>query len=304
MGRVNDTVGTINTTLRTLLMLVLVGIAGAVGYKGYEVYNKPVQELADKQAELDTTLANLNKANTDLETSKKEISDLSVELATTKTQLEKAEVAMRLLKVTSRLARLTVLDQQPAPGAEATPPAEAAADTTAEQPTSNVITKFEFVEVNDDGDPIGESRQFDIKGDMVYIDYLRVTFDDKYIEESDLDRSTAIALFQRIFGEHQEAAEGFTLDEVGSRPTAYGRGTEMSEFEKKIWGDFWLIANDQERAAQLGINAAHTNAVGMRVRPGMTYEVELRSTGDMTIRPIDPKRAAVNENPAPAQPPN
>ena len=69
---------------------------------------------------------------------------------------------------------------------------------------------------------------------MVYIDYLRVTFDDKYIEESDLDRSTAIALFQRIFGEHQKAVDGFQLDTVGTRPTAYGRGTEMSEFEKKM----------------------------------------------------------------------
>jgi hypothetical protein len=308
MGRVNDTVSTINTTLRTLLMLVLVGIAGAVGYKGYEVYNKPVQELADKQEELDATLANLKKATTDLESSKKEVSDLSIELATTKTELEKTLVAMKLLKVTSRLARLTVLDQQPAPAAEAASPAEPTADAAAaprgEQPAANVVTKIEFVEVNDNGDPIGEPRQFDIKGDMVYIDYLRVTFDDKYIEESDLDRSTAIALFQRIFGEHQEAAEGFTLDEVGSRPTAYGRGTEMSEFEKKIWGDFWLIANEPERAAQLGINAAHSNAVGMRVRPGMTYEVELRTTGDMTIRPVDPKREAVNENPAPAPPPN
>ena len=308
MGRVNDTVSTINTTLRTLLMLVLVGIAGAVGYKGYEVYNKPVQELANIQAELDTERENNKSIRTDLEARKKEVSDLNVKLATKTAELEKANVKLKLLKVTSRLARLTVLEQQPAPAAEAASPVEPGADadaaTPAEQPTANVITKIEFVEVNGNGDPIGEPRQFDIKGDMVYIDYLRVTFDDKYIEESDLDRSTAIALFQRIFGEHQEAAEGFTLDEVGSRPTAYGRGTEMSEFEKKIWGDFWLIANEPERAAQLGINAAHSNAVGMRVRPGMTYEVELRTTGDMTIRPVDPKREAVNENPAPAPPPN
>jgi hypothetical protein len=78
----------------------------------------------------------------------------------------------------------------------------------------------------------------------------------------------------------------------------------MSEFEQKIWNDFWLIANDRQRAAELGIVAAHGTAVGQRVRPGMTYEIELRATGDMTITPIDPQRAAVNESPAPAQPPN
>jgi hypothetical protein len=122
---------------------------------------------------------------------------------------------------------------------------------------------------------------------MVYIDYLRVTFDDKYIEQADLDRSTAIALFQRIFGEHQEAADGFHLDTVGTRPTAYARGTDMSDFEKKIWGDFWLIANDSQRATELGIHAAHGSAVSMRVQPGKSYEIELRATGDMTIRPMD-----------------
>ncbi len=301
MGRVNETVGTVNTTLRTLLMLVLVGGAGIGGYKAYELYNEPRKQLADKQAELDTTLENLKKANSDLEAQKKEIDDLSTKLSETQAELEKVEVRMRFLKVQRRLARLTVIDQHEIAGTETTQPAAADADRNS---SANVVTKIEFVEVNEDGDPIGEAKQFDIIGDTVYVDYLRVTFDDKYIEESDLDRSTAIALFQRIFGEHQEAAEGYTLDTVGTRPTAYGRGTEMSEFEKKIWSDFWLISNDRERAAELGIHAAHRTAVGQLLLPGMTYEIELRATGDMTIRPIDEQRAAVNANPVPAQPPN
>ena len=150
-----------------------------------------------------------------------------------------------------------------------------------------LVSHVEFVEVNDEGKPIGEAKQFEIVGDMVYIEYLRVTFDDKYIEASDLDRSTAIALFQRIFGEHQEAADGFVLDEVGTRPTAYARGTDMSDFEEKIWGDFWLIANDRAGAAELGIHAAHSSAAAMRVRPGKTYEIQLRSTGEITIRPVE-----------------
>ncbi|MCI0333840.1 MAG: phage scaffolding protein [Planctomycetes bacterium] len=301
MGRVSDTVGTVNTTLRTLLMLVLVGGAGIGGYKAYELYNEPRKQLSDKQAELDTTLESLKKANSDLAEQKQQIDDLNTKLAETQAELEKVEVRMRLLKVQRRLARLTVLEQHEIAGTESAQPAAADAEGKS---STNLVTKIEFVEVNEKGDPIGEARQFDIIGDMVYVDYLRVTFDDKYIEESNLDRSTAIALFQRIFGEHQEAAEGYTLDTVGTRPTAYGRGTEMSEFETKIWSDFWLIANDKDRAAELGIHAAHANAIGMRVRPGMTYEIELRATGDMTIRPIGEQRAAVNENPVPAQPPN
>jgi len=300
MGRVADTVNTVNTTLRTLLMLVLVGFAGVGGYKAYDVYNEPRKQLEEKQNELDKTVETLKKANADLEIQKQEIDTLNTSLTETTQQLEKVEFAMRLLKVRHRLARLTVLDQRPIEASD-TAALEAAA---AGEPAAQVMTKIEFVEINEAGEPISEPREFDIVGDMVYVDYLRVTFDDKYVEQSYLDRSTAIALFQRIFGEHQKAIGGYTLDTVGTRPTAYGQGTDISDFEKKIWDDFWLIANDKQKAADLGIFAAHSNAVGIRVQPNMVYEIDLRSTGDMTIRPIDPQRAAVNANPAPAPPPN
>jgi hypothetical protein len=253
---VNDTIKTVNSTLRTLLAIVVVGGAGYAGYIGYALYNEPQKKLAEKQLELEQALG-------DLKTRDAQVTQLNDKLA-------RLEVAMRLLKVRRRLARLTVLEQHQ--------------DVALGMP----ISKIEFVEINDDGQPIGEPKKFEIQGDRVYVDYLRVTFDDKYVEESDLDRSTAICLFQRIFGEHQQAAEGFLLDQVGTRPTAYARGTPMSEFEKKIWDDFWLIANDPERAAQLGIYAAHGAAVSMQVQPGAVYELELRATGDVTMRPETP----------------
>ena len=253
---VNDTIKTVNSTLRTLLALVVVAGAGYAGYIGYAIYNEPQQRLAEKQEELVKALGELKARDA-------KVGELNEKLA-------RLEVAMRLLKVRRRLARLTVLDQHQ--------------DIALGMP----VSKIEFVEINDEGQPIGQPKQFEIQGDMVYVDYLRVTFDDKYIEKSDLDRSTAICLFQRVFGEHQQAAEGFLLDEVGTRPTAYARGTPMTEFEQKIWNEFWLIANDPERAAQLGIYAAHGSAVSMRVKPGAVYDLELRATGDITIRPETP----------------
>jgi hypothetical protein len=215
-----------------------------------------------------------------------EIVKLNSDLDAKAKQVERLQVAMKLLKVRRRLARLTVLDQRELPVTDAAE-VDAAATESDGPPTTNLVTRIEFVETNEEGQPIGQAKQFDIVGDMVYVDYLRVSFDDRYVEESDLDRATAICLFQRIFGEHQEAVDGFVLDEVGTRPTAYARGTDMSEFERKIWDDFWMIANNPQKAAELGIHAAHGSAVSMRMQPGKTYEVELRSTGDMTIRPIE-----------------
>jgi hypothetical protein len=285
MGRVNETIHNVNTTLRSLLMLVLVGGAGFGGYKVYEVYNKPQLQLADKQVELDKTLASLQRANKDLEARQREVAELSTQLDEKTALAERLEVAMNLLKVRRRLARLTVLDQRERTDSDAVQPTTA--DEEGTSPT-NLISRIEFVEINGEGQPIGEAKQFEIVGDMVYIDYQRVTFDDKYVENSDLDRSTAIALFQRIFGEHQDPADGFHLDTIGTRPSAYARGTDMSDFERKIWNDFfWLIANDSQRAAALGIHAASGAAVSMRVQAGKTYEVELRSTGDISIRPLE-----------------
>jgi hypothetical protein len=290
MGAVNQTISNVNTTLRTLLMLVLVGGAGLGGYKAYELYNRPQQQLETTLEELEQTRGNLQKAHESLAAEQQKNVELASQNAEQAATIERQQVAMQLLKVTRRVARLTVLDQRQRTDAEVT----AAVGETENEVPKNLVTRIEFVEIGDNGDPIGEAKQFEIVGDMVYVDYLRVTFDDKYIEESDLDRSTAISLFQRIFGEYQDPADGFHLDTVGTRPTAYARGSDMSEFERKIWNDFWLIANDSRRAAELGIHAAHGNAVSIRVRPNQTYEIDLRSTGEMSIRPTE------KQSPSPA----
>ncbi|HEX4415422.1 MAG TPA: hypothetical protein VH107_17440 [Lacipirellulaceae bacterium] len=284
MGRVNDTISNVNSAIRNLLLAILVAGAGIGGYKAYDLYNAPRQQLADKQAELDSTASNLKLANDKLAAQQKKVTDLSTELADKTAQVDRVEVSLKLLKVRHRLARVRVVDQQ---GTASLNPAIPSEGTDNKASHINLLTKIEFTEVDEQGNAIGEPKSFDIVGDMVYVDYLRVTFDDKFIEQSDLDRSTSIVLFQRVFGEHQAPAEGFQLDTVGSRPTAYARGTQMTEFEKKIWTDFWLIANDPQRARDLGINAAHGAAVAMRVQNGKTYELELRSTGEMSFRPID-----------------
>jgi hypothetical protein len=92
MGRVNDTISNVNSAFRNLLLMVLIGGAGVGGYKAYDLYNAPRQQLADKQAELDKAEARL-----------KQTADELVEKAA---QVERLEVAMKLLKVRHRIARL------------------------------------------------------------------------------------------------------------------------------------------------------------------------------------------------------
>jgi hypothetical protein len=298
MGRVNDTISNVNSAMRNLLLLVLIGGAGYGGYKAYDLYWEPQQLLKEKQAALDDLQSKFKQANDDLAARQKEIADLSVQLKEKIAEIDRLEVAMKLLKVRHRLARMTVLDQHEIPSLL---PATPTTGTEVAASRPNVMTKIEFVDINDQGQPISEPKKFDIVGDMIYVDYLTVNFEDKYIEKSDLDRATSIALFQRIFGEHQEPAKGFQLDTVGTRPTAYARGTKMSDFERKIWDDFWLIANDRPRAKELGIDAIQGKAIAIRAQRGKSYEIELRSTGDITIRPIEAKAAPAAPT-APATP--
>jgi len=278
MGRVNDTISNVNSAMRNLLLLVLIGGAGFGGYKAYDLYNAPQKQLAEK----DKQLADEKNKNTELAAKNTKLTNDN----------DRLQLAMKLLAVRHRLARLTVLEQKEVPSLAAAGP-----DTGTQVNTShpNLMTKVQFVEINEEGQPIGEPKKFDIVGDMVYLDYLTVNFEDKFIEQSDLDRNTSLALFQRIFGEHQQPVQGFQIDTVGTRPTAYARGTKESEFEKKIWNDFWLIANDRKRAKEMGIDAIQGKAVAIRVQPGKTYEIDLRATGEMAIRPIEGKAGPTAE---------
>ncbi|NOY43764.1 MAG: hypothetical protein GXP26_18250 [Planctomycetes bacterium] len=262
MGGIHESVRTFNSTLRTLIFSVLVGGAGVAGWQGYSLYNEPQQQLAAKQDELDSL-------RVDLAAREQELLGLGEELDAKNQQLDRARTSLRLLKLSHRIARFRVLDQ------------------VENEETGRKLTTIEFYEVNNEGAPIDDRRKkFEIEGEHIYVECLVAKFDDKYIERADLDRSTAICLFQRIFGEYQQPQEGYQLDEMGSSPTSYARGGQISEFEQKIWDDFWNIASDRKKAAELGIRAAHAIAPSTRVKKGVTYELELRSTGEFSLVPI------------------
>ena len=133
----------------------------------------------------------------------------------------------------------------------------------------------------------------------MYVDYWIVKFLDEYVEQADMLRSTSICLFRRLFSEFQEPNDGYQLDAVGIQPRAYSRGGQSSEFEQKIWNDFWNIANNPKRAEQLGIRAAHGEAVSIKVRVGKRYRLELRASGGLTILPAEDAPPAESE-PQPA----
>jgi hypothetical protein len=268
MARAMQNLAVLNSVVRTFLALVIVGVLGFGGWVGYRNYNASDRAMREQSEALETARQELAAREAALRQKDAHIADLNVTIERKDEEIAQLDTKLRLLKVDRRIAHLTVDDQRTDPE------------------TGQTTTVITFVEVNEEGHPIGQARTFELKGDMVYLDHWVVKFDDKYVEEADLDRATSIVLFRRIFGEFQEPAQGFTIDEVGTRPTAYGRGGQMSEFEEKIWGDFWSIANDPEQAKELGIRAAHGEAVSIKAEPGKRYQVQLRASGGLSITPL------------------
>ncbi len=255
MGKIHEGIKTFNATVRTVLAAGLVAVIGAGSYYGYSEYTKHERALATATAEASQL--------------KTELLHLSDELKKKNEQIEKMETSMRLLKTDQRLARLNVLG------------------IDRDEKTNTVTSRLEFVELSPNGQPISLPKRIELPGQQVYIDNWIVKFDDTYIEKGDIQRGTSLCLFKRIFTDQIKPSEGVSLDEIGMRPQAYGRGGKMSSFEQELWKDFWQFANDPTKAQAKGIRAANGEAVSIQVEAGKSYNIELRASGGLSIKPIE-----------------
>jgi len=267
-----ESVSILNSALRTLLSVVVVGGLGAGSWYGYTVFNageidarERAKQLAVAQGELDRAKMELDRKDIQLGQQDAAIGELETTVTEQEERITRLDTALRLLKIDHRVARIKVLDQQ------------------TDFESGELISVVEFQELDDRGQAVDGPRQFRVAGDVIYVDSWIVKFDDKYVEQADLHRSTSLVLFRRIFGAAQEPRNGFSLDAEGRRPRAYARGGKLSEFEKKIWDDFWTVANDAQKQAELGIRAAHGEAPSIKMEKGKAYRITLRASGGLTV---------------------
>lgn len=239
--------------LRVVSSLVFLGLVGTGGWWGYQTYVVKDREL--------------QKANQELVEKAMEIQGLEQEVAQKEQMIDRLSLALRLLKVDKRMAQIVVLDQT-----------EATAESAAQ-------TRFRFVEVDAHGKPIAPAREHRIEGDLLYVDAWVVKFDDELVQEGDPLRASSLCLFRRLFGEHQQPSEGFVVDAPFERPAVYGGSKQLSALEEDAWSHFWEYANDPEKAAEMGIRAAHGEAPSMKLKKGNIYNVTLRASGGLTIAP-------------------
>ncbi len=274
MGQIKESLNLFHQILRTLLLLIVLGAIGGGGYYGYQAYqhrNDSLQETKQELVKLQKTLQQqeqeLERKQQQVDTLTRDVEKLTATVAEQKQQIEKLDLALRLLKVRRRVAQLRVIDQIP------------------DEEQGTVVSRVEFAELNENGEPIGEPKRFSVTGETIYVDSWVVKFEDRFVESAAIDRNTSLVLFRRLFTDKQKPEEGFSLDPVGHRPAAYGDQRPMSDLEKQIWGEFWTIATDEQKAKQLGIRAAHGEAPSVPLKKGMVYRIELRAADGLSIRP-------------------
>src|SRR5688500_2405895 len=200
-----ENLSTVNSFLRTLIALVVIGGAGAAGWYGYTNYNakefesrKRARQLAEAEGQLLRVQQDLGEAAKEIALKAARIQEQETKIKDLNQQVDKLETSLTLLKADHRVAKLKVRDQNQ------------------DVSSGKMTTLVEFVEVNKEGDPIDTPRQFRIPGDTVFVDAWVVEFEDKYVEEADLERGTSLILFKRLFGNDQKPDDGYPLDEHGA----------------------------------------------------------------------------------------
>ena len=265
-----ETVSTINSFLRTLLAIVVLGGAGTAGWYGYSTYNAKEIEAQQKARQLAEAEGKLAQAATDLATAQADIQLKAEAIDQLNLEVEKLSTSLKLLKVDHRVAKMTVVDQ------------------TKDDATGQIITLVEFVELNDEGQPIDTPRRFPIPGDTVYVDGWVVKFDDKYIEAADLERGTSLIVFKRLFGSNQKPDEGFPLDEQGrsAKSLRPRRPDERLRAE-----DFRRLLEHRQRRRQ-GRPAWHPRRPRRRPLHQGPKREDLQDSASRQRRPLDRARRA------------
>ena len=188
---------------------------------------------------------------------------------------------LKLLKYTERRAQLEVLSQT-------------------KDASGEIVSKLRFTELDPNGGVVGAPREFEIKGDEIYVDTLVIKFEDHFVEAGDPLKGKALLLFRRIFTNRVKPDDGYILDRNGVPPDLYAGQTAPNPFERDLWTRFWEVANNETLAKKAGVKAMHGQAIYGRLLPNMVYTLEMRSTGELILpppRPADTPAAPVTPQP-------
>jgi hypothetical protein len=156
---------------------------------------------------------------------------------------------------------------------------------TEQKTVNNVLqTSLLFVEYARDGQTSLPPRSFTIEGKFAHIDAMVIKFDHNFVEENDPLRGHSIALFTRIYGDHQSPANAAMIDQPGKIPDIYkGTDPRVGEFEQSLWNEFWQIYSDENYRKSKGVRTLSGQGVWGPFEAEKLYTITLESDGGLNL---------------------
>jgi len=159
-----------------------------------------------------------------------------------------------------------------------------------QEPNAQGVTETTllFVESDKQGNPL-PAKSFTILGSVAHIDAMVIKFDHGFVQDNDALRGHSIALFTKIYGDHQSPADAQMIDPPGKIPDLYrGADPKVTQFEIGLWNNFWKLYDDPAYRQEKGVRALGGHGVWGPFQPDRLYTITLEADGglNMTSEPI------------------
>jgi len=148
--------------------------------------------------------------------------------------------------------------------------------------TKKIETTIKFLEYDAAGKPL-EPRFFTFQGNVIQFQSLVIRFEDRLVEAGDKIRGKSAYLFLKAFILDRRNTQVFDLTETNAIPAGYKVPGVKSEFEQKLWTEFWHYALDPHARERMGIKNAQIEAPGSMFLPGTIYTLKIEHDGGLRI---------------------
>jgi hypothetical protein len=155
---------------------------------------------------------------------------------------------------------------------------------TSQRQVNNVPqSEILFVEYDRTGQPL-PAKSFTVLGQMVHVDAMVIKFDHDFVKKDDPLKGKSLALFTKIFGDHQTPADAPAIDEPGKVPAIYrSADNRVTEFEQSLWHDFWRLTEDSSFRQEKGVRVAQGESPWGPLTPNRLYTLSLDNAGGLNL---------------------
>jgi len=153
--------------------------------------------------------------------------------------------------------------------------------------TQKIETTIKFLEFDAHENAL-PPKYFTFQGNIIQFQSLVIRFSDDMIKGGDQLRGKSAYLFLKAFVLDGEKTQEFKITETYEVPEGYRVSENRSEFEDRLWKDFWKYAFDPQERSRTGIKNAQIEAPGSLFLPGTIYTLKIEHDGGIRIdaRPV------------------